>query len=337
MTTDPPTMQAVIQDGYGAPERVLRLEQILRPATGADDVLLRVRATSVNTPDWATVAGVPYILRLQAGLRRPKHPVRGSDVAGTVEAVGQRVTDLQPGDEVFGSLWGSASGSQAGTFAQYTVVPASQLVKKPAGLSFEEAAASVMTGLTAMIAMRDVGQVRPGTRVLINGASGGVGTMAVQVAKSLGAEVTGVCSTRNVELVRSLGADHLIDYTKQDFIQSQQRYDVILDNVLNHSPKAVARLLAANGVLIPNSLGNTGGLLAGLPRMARAALMGKGATNVKFVTVAVNRENLNALDRLLVTDEVKVIIEQTYPLDRTASAVSHVLEHHASGKVVIVA
>ena len=337
MTTDPPTMQAVIQDGYGAPERVLRLEQILRPATGAADVLLRVRATSVNTPDWATVAGVPYILRLQAGLRRPKHPVRGSDVAGTVEAVGQRVTDLQPGDEVFGSLWGSASGSQAGTFAQYTVVPASQLVKKPAGLSFEEAAASVMTGLTAMIAMRDVGQVRPGTRVLINGASGGVGTMAVQVAKSLGAEVTGVCSTRNVELVRSLGADHLIDYTKQDFIQSQQRYDVILDNVLNHSPKAVAGLLAADGVLIPNSLGITGGLLAGLPRMARAALMGKGATNVKFVTVAVNRENLNALDRLLETDEVKVVIEQTYPLDRTASAVSHVLEHHASGKVVIVA
>src|SRR6266496_3339017 len=249
------TMRAIIQDRYGAPERVLRLEEIPVPSIGADDVLIRMRATSINTPDWATVTGVPYILRLSSGLRRPKRPVRGSDVAGVVEAVGQRVTDLAPGDEVLGSPWGSAIGSRAGAFAQYTVAPASQLVKKPAGLSFEEAAASVMTGLTAMIAMRDVGQVRPGTRVLINGASGGVGTMAVQIAKSLGAEVTGVCSTRNVELVRSLGADHVIDYTKQDFTQSQQRYDVILDNVLNHSPKAAARLLAPTGVLIPNSIG----------------------------------------------------------------------------------
>ena len=332
MTTDPPTMQAIIQDGYGAPERVLRLDQTARPSAGADDVLLRVRATSVNTPDWATVAGAPYVFRLQAGLRRPKHPIRGSDVAGTVAAVGSRVTGLAPGDEVLGSLWGS---SQAGTFAQYTVAPASQLVKKPAGLSFEEAAASVMTGLTAMIAMRDAGQVCPGTRVLINGASGGVGTMAVQIARSLGAEVTGVCSTRNIELVRSLGADHVIDYTKQDFTQSQQRYDVILDNVLNHSPKATARLLAPKGVLIPNSIGNTGGLLAGLPRIARATLMGKGATTVKFVTLGVNHENLNALVRLLESDKVRVVIEQTYPFGKTASAVAHVLAHHASGKVAI--
>jgi NADPH:quinone reductase-like Zn-dependent oxidoreductase len=209
-------------------------------------------------------------------------------------------------------------------------------VKKPVGLSFEAAAASVMTGLTAMSAMRDVGQVRPGTRVLINGASGGVGTMAVQIAKSLGAEVTGVCSTRNIELVRSLGAEHVIDYTQQDFTKSQQRYDVILDNVLNHSPKAAARLLAPNGVLIPNSLGNTGGMLAALPRIARATLMGKGRTNVKFVTLAVNHENLNALVRLLQTDEVRVVIEQTYPVDKTASAIAHVLAHHASGKVAIV-
>ncbi len=335
MTTDPPTMQAIIQDGYGAPERVLRLDQTARPLPGGGDVLIRVRATSVNTPDWATVAGVPYILRLQAGLRRPKHPVRGSDVAGTVEAVGQAVTDLRPGDEVFGSLWGSTNGSNAGTFAQYTVAPASQLVKKPARLTFEEAAASVMTGLTALIAMRDAGQVHPGTRVLINGASGGVGTMAVQIAKSLGAEVTGVCSTRNVELVRSLGADHVIDYTGQDFTQSQLRYDVILDNVLNHPPKAVARLLAPKGVFIPNSIGNTGGLLAGLPRMARAALMGKGATNVKFTTVAVNRENLNALAHLLETGEARAVIEQTYPFDQTASAIARVLGHHTSGKIAI--
>jgi NADPH:quinone reductase-like Zn-dependent oxidoreductase len=253
-----------------------------------------------------------------------------------VAAVGSQVADLQPGDEVLGSLWGGATGSRAGTFAQYTVAPAAQLVPKPAGLSFTDAAASVMTGLTALLAMRDAGQVRSGTRVLINGASGGVGTMAVQIARSLGAEVTGVCSTRNVELVRSLGAAHVIDYTQQDFTQSPQRYDVILDNVLNHSPKAVARLLAPDGVLIPNSLGNNGGLLAGLPRIARATLMGKGSTNVKFVTLGVNRENLNALVRLLESGEVRVIIEQTYPLDKAASAIAHVLAHHASGKVAIV-
>jgi NADPH:quinone reductase-like Zn-dependent oxidoreductase len=329
-------MQAIIQDGYGKPERVLRPGQAQVPPIGAGDVLVRVRATSVNTPDWATVAGEPYILRLGAGLRRPRRPVRGSDVAGVVQAAGRQVTGLAPGDEVLGSLWGSAAGSRAGAFAQYAAAPASQLVKKPAGLSFEQAAASVMTGLTAMIAMRDAGQVRPGTRVLINGASGGVGTMAVQIAKSLGAEVTGVCSTRNAALVRSLGADHVIDYTEQDFTQSRHRYDVILDNVLNHPPKAAARLLAPGGVLIPNSIGNTGGLLAGLPRMARAALMGKGATNVKFVRLAVNRENLTALVRLLETGKVRVVIEQTYPFDKTASAVAHVLGHHASGKVAIV-
>jgi NADPH:quinone reductase-like Zn-dependent oxidoreductase len=288
----------------------------------------------VNTPDWATVAGEPYILRLRSGLRQPKHPVRGSDVAGVVAAVGQRVTDLQPGDEVFGSLWRSTS-AQAGTFAEYTVAPAAQLVKKPAGLGFEDAAASVMTGLTALTAMRDVGKVGAGTRVLINGASGGVGTMAVQIAKVLGAEVTGVCSTRNVELVRSLGADHVIDYTEQDLTQGQQRYDVILDNVLNHPPTAIARVLAPNGTLIPNSIGNTGGLLAGLPRTARAALMGRRSTNVKFVTITVNRENLTALLGLLESGEVRVVIDQTYPLAKAASAVAHMLAHHASGKVAI--
>jgi NADPH:quinone reductase-like Zn-dependent oxidoreductase len=336
MTTDPvSTMQAIVQDGYGAPERVLRPDHIDRPQVGTDDVLVRVRATSVNTPDWATVAGVPHVLRLRSGLRRPSHPVRGSDVAGVVEAVGRDVTDLRPGDEVLGSLWGSSIGSRAGTFAQYTIAPASQLVTKPAGLSFEEAAASVMTGLTALIAIRDVGGVGPGARVLINGASGGVGTMAVQTAKSLGAEVTGVCSTRNVELVRSLGADQVIDYTKQDFTQSQLRYDVILDNVMNHPPSATARLLAPHGVLIPNSIGNTGRLLGALPRTARATLMGRGATKVKLVTAAVNRENLNALVRLLESSEVRAVIDKTYPLDKAASAVAHMLGHHARGKVAI--
>jgi NADPH:quinone reductase-like Zn-dependent oxidoreductase len=312
---------------------VLRLEEIPVPPVGADDVLVRMRATSVNTPDWATVTGVPYIGRLASGLRRPKRAVRGSDVAGVVEAVGGRVTDLVPGDEVLGS-----TRFLAGAFAQYVVVPAAQLVKKPAGLTFTDAAASVMTGLAALVAMRDVAQVGAGTRVLINGASGGVGTMAVQIAKVLGAEVTGVCGTAGkIELVRSLGADHVIDYTKEDFTQGRQRFDVVLDNVLNHPPKASARVLAPNGMLIPNSIGYTGGLLAGLPRMARAALMGLGSTTVKLVSPAVNRENLDALCRLLESGEVRVVIDKTYPLDQAAGAVTHMLEHHASGKIAITA
>jgi NADPH:quinone reductase-like Zn-dependent oxidoreductase len=212
MPATPPTMQAILQDSYGKPERVLRPGETELPSIGAADALIRVRATSVNTPDWATVAGVPYILRLGVGLRRPRRPVRGSDIAGVVEAVGQHVTDLAPGDEVFGS-----TKTRTGAFAQYAVASAAQLVKKPAQLTFTDAAASVMSGLTALVAMRDVAEVSAGTRVLINGASGGVGTMAAQIAKALGAEVTGVCGTRNIELVRSIGADHLIDYTKEDF------------------------------------------------------------------------------------------------------------------------
>src|ERR1700730_4185081 len=245
MPVNPSTMRAVIQDGYGAPERVLRLEEIPVPSIGADDVLIRMRATSVNTPDWATVTGVPYILRLGFGLRRPRRPVRGSDVAGVVEAVGQRVTDLAAGDEVLGS-----TRARAGAFAQYVVAPAAQLARKPAGLTFTDAAASVMTGLAALVAMRDVAQVGAGTRVLMHGASGGGGTVAVQRPKLLAPEAPGGWGPRHVELVRSLGADHVIDYTKEDFTQSRQRFDVVLDNVLNHPPKATARVLAPKGVLI---------------------------------------------------------------------------------------
>ena len=293
-----------------------------------------MRATSVNTPDWITVAGVPYILRLRFGLRRPPSPVRGTDVAGVVEAVGKNVTDLQPGDEVFGSSWADTLATP-GTFAEFAVAPASQLIKKPARLTFEEAAASVMSGLTALIAIRDVGKVGAGTRVLINGASGGVGTLAVQIAKALGGEVTGVCSTSNLELVRSLGADHVIDYTEEDFTRSEQRYDVILDNVINHPPAAVARALTPTEMLIPNSVGNTGGFFAGLPRMARAAMMGRGSTDVRFVTIVVNRKNLDAIATLLESGDVKVVIDKVYPLSEAGNAVAHMLGHHARGKVVI--
>jgi NADPH:quinone reductase-like Zn-dependent oxidoreductase len=330
MPANPRTMQAIIQDGYGAPERVLQLAETAVPSIGVGDVLVRVRATSVNTPDWATVAGAPYIMRPGIGLRRPRRQIRGSDIAGVVEAVGQHVTDLAPGDEVFGE-----TRNRAGAFAQYAVAPATHLARKPAELAFTDAAASVMSGLTALVAMRDVAQVSAGERVMINGASGGVGTMAVQIAKTLGAEVTGVCGTGSIELVRSLGADHLIDYTKEDFTQSRQRFDVILDNVLNHPPKAVVRALAPGGMFIPNSLGYTGGLFAGLPRMARAVLMGLGSTKVKTVTPPVNRENLAALRKLLESGQVKVLIARTYPLDQAAEAVTHMLGHHPGGKIAI--
>ena len=329
-------MKAVVQNGYGAPERVLEMEEVDRPSVGDDDVLVAVRATSVNTPDWITVAGVPYATRIQNGLRKPKTPVRGTDVAGIVEAIGKNVTDLDAGDEVFGSWWADTLANPAGTFAEYSVGPASKLIKKPATLSFEEAAASGMSGLTAMIAIRDVGKVRTATRVLINGASGGVGTFAVQIAKTLGAEVTGVCSTRNLELVRSLGADHVIDHTQEDFTRREQSYDVILDNVINHPPSAVAQALAPGGIFIPNSVGNTGGLFAGLPRMARAALMGLGSTDVQFVKGwVVNRENLDDLAALLESGDIKVVIDKVYPLNEAENAVAHMLGHHARGKVVI--
>jgi NADPH:quinone reductase-like Zn-dependent oxidoreductase len=313
---------------------VLRLADVDQPAVGDDNALIRLHATSVNTPDWITVTGVPYILRLRSGLRRPRTPIRGTDVAGLVEAVGMNVTDLRPGDEVFGSSWAGALATP-GTFAEFTVAPASQLIKKPTGPAFEEAAASVMSGLTALTAIRDVGKVESGTRVLINGASGGVGTFALQIAKALGAEVTGVSSTRNLELLQSLGADHAIDYTKEDFTRGERRYDVILDNVMNHPPSKTTRVLTPTGIFIPNSIGNAGGLFAGLPRAARAALMGRGATDVQFVTLEVNREKLDALASLLESGDVKAVIDKVYPLSQAANAVAHMLGHHARGKVVI--
>ncbi len=329
MPVDPPAMRAISQDSYGEPERVLRYEEIPVPAIGPGDVLIRMRATTVNTPDWATVTGVPYILRLAIGLRRPK--VRSADRRV------RRGRGRRPAGHRFGARRRGVRFPALGTFAEYVVAPAAQLVKKPAGLGFTDAAASVMTGLAALTAMRDVAQVRAGTRVLINGASGGVGTMAVQIAATLGAEVTGVCGPRHAELVRSLGAHHVIDYTSEDFTRGQPRYDVVLDNVLNHPPKATARILAPGGLLIPNSLGYTGGLLAGLPRTARAVLMGLGRTKVRTVTPKVNRENLTALLRLLESGQVRVIIDRAYPLDQAAKAVAQVLEHHAGGKIAITA
>lgn len=329
-------MTALVQTRYGDPHDVLELATVERPEVDPDDVLIRVEATSVNTPDWAAVAGVPYVLRLQFGLRGPSTPVRGTDVAGVVTAVGHRVAEFAPGDHVMGSAWANKIGTRAGTFAEFTAAPADQLIHKPESVSFEHAAASVMSGLTALIALRDDGSVGAGTRVLINGASGGVGTLAVQIAKARGAEVTGICSSVNTDLVLALGADEVIDYTTRDVTTEDARYDVVLDNVLNHPPSAMARILRPEGVLIPNSVGNTGGLFAGLPRMGRAALLRFRGKNVKFSTCEVNRANLAELADLLDSGSVELVIDSVHPLAAGAEAVSRMLSHRARGKIVVV-
>lgn len=328
-------MRAVVQDGYGPPEQVLSMATIERPTIGADEVLVRMRATSVNTPDWITVTGIPSVLRLRFGLRQPRTPVRGTDIAGVVEAVGENVTDLAPGDDVFGSGWAHTDLATVGTLAEYTVAPARQLARKPEDLSFEEAAGSVMSGITALTALRDVAELRPGMSVLINGASGGVGTFAVQIAKAYGCDVTGVCSAGNVELVRGLGADHVIDYAVEDFTRGGHRYDVILDNVLNHRPAAIRRALAPDGIFLPNSVGSTGGLVAGMPRMARAALMGLGRTRVSFTTIAIGPETLADLTGPLGSGKIRTVIDRVYPLEEAHRAIERMLSRRARGQVVV--
>lgn len=328
-------MKAIVQERYGPPEEVLRLKEIDRPTPGPDQVLVRVRASSVNTPDWIAVTGVPYALRLQGGLRLKANVVRGSDVAGIVEEVGTGVTDLSVGDAVFGSLWTSKLVT-AGAFAEFALVPADGLAPIPAGVGFEAAAASVMSGVTALCATRDTVNVRKGMRVLVNGASGGVGTFAVQIARHFGAEVTGVCGPSNIAMVRELGASHVIDYTNDDFTQGSDRYDVILDNVLNHPPSRTARALAPGGVLIPNSVGNTGGMFAGLGRMARAKLLGLARrADVRFSPSVANRENLTAIGELLASGEIRAVIDRACPLEETPQAVAHMFGHHARGNIVI--
>ncbi len=323
-------MRAIVQSSYGAPEDVLALTEIEPPIPKDDEVLVRVRATSVNTPDWATIIGQPYLLRGQMGLRCPRRPVRGTDVAGIVEAVGSAVSEFRSGDPVFGA---GLDDARVGTFAELTAVPAQRLILKPAALSFEDAAACVMSGLTALDAVR-VAEVGPGTRMLVNGAAGGVGTFALRMAKRLGAEVTGVCGTRNVNFLRELGADHVVDYTREEFVAGDARYDVVLDNVLNHSPAKTVRVLAPRGILVPNGMGISGGWFSGLPRMAHAALLGVLRTDVRWARCRVTRENLGELATLIVGG-LGVVTDRVFPLEEAAAAVAHMLGHHARGKVVL--
>src|SRR5438067_7728728 len=322
-------MKAIVQDIYGEPEAVLALQEIAKPVVKDGEVLVRVHAASVHVGDWMMVTGVPYIARPAYGMRKPKNRVPGTDVAGTVEAVGQGVTELRPADEVFG--WCT------GAFAEYVCAAAGHFVAKPPSLTFEQAAAVGVSASTALQLLRDQGKVQPGQKVLINGASGGVGTFAVQIAKAFGADVAGVCGTRNVDMVRSIGADHVIDYTQEDFTQGGPRYDFILDNVGNHSLSATRRALTPTGKLQSNGGGHASGRWVGsLGSVIKVAAVSRFVRQQLGPTIIFpNRADLLVLKGLIDGGTVTPVIDGTYPLSATPEALGHVGEGHARGTVVI--
>jgi len=324
-------MKAVIYTKYGPPD-VLELNEEEKPTPKDNEALIQVRAASVNPLDWHYTRGAPYIMRMGAGLRKPKVTRLGVDFAGQVEAVGRDVTQFQPGDEVF--------GARTGAFAEYVCKLEKTLVLKPANLTFEQAAAVPVAACTALQGLRDKGQIQPGQKVLINGAAGGVGTFAVQIAKAFGAHVTGVCGTRNVDMVRSLGADQVIDYTQADFTQTGQRYELILDNAGNRSLSDFRRVLTAKGILVFNGGGaleaSERRLIGPLAHTLKALLLSRFVSQ-KLVTflASVNKEDLVVLKDLIEAGKVTPVIDRTYPLSETAEAIRYLEEGHARAKVVI--
>jgi NADPH:quinone reductase-like Zn-dependent oxidoreductase len=320
-------MKAIVYYKYGSPDDVLELRDIDKPVVKEDEVLVRVHAASTHAGDWILVRGVPYFMRMAYGLRKPKSNVAGMDVAGTVEAVGKDVTQFQPGDELFGSC--------NGAFAEYACAREDHFVLKPAGLTFEQAAAVPVSAFAALQALRDQAKVQPGQKVLIIGASGGVGTFAVQIAKSFGAEVTGVCSTRNVELVRSIGADQVIDYTQEDVTQSGQRYDVILDTAGNRSLSHLRQALTPKGTLV--LVGGRGGpWLMGMGRTIRALVLSPFVSQrLLFFVSTQDKHDLVVLKELIEAGKVTPVIDRTYPLSETPEAIGHVEKGHTQGTTVI--
>jgi len=317
-------LKAITQDRYGAAE-VLETRDIDRPTIAGDEVLVRVHAASVHVGDWIVMTGSPFVMRFATGLRTPRSQVPGTDVAGTVEAVGPDVKALRLGDEVFGWC--------AGAFAEYASAPEEHFIEKPANLTFEQAAAVGVSASTALQLLRDNAKVRPGQKVLINGASGGVGTFAVQIAKALGAEVTGVTSTRNVDLVRSIGADHVIDYTTEDFTEGGPRFDLILDNVGNHSMARTRHALTPSGMLISNGGGHSDGKLG---RTIRAMLVSMVVRQQAGPTVKTqNHDDLVALKALAEAGKITPVIDSTYPLEETPRAIDRVASGHTRGTIVI--
>lgn len=321
-------MRAVVHLCYGPPA-VLEIAEVAKPAPAGDEVLVKVRAAAVNPADWHLMTGKPYIIRAPSGIGAPSFTRFGVDYAGVVTAVGEKVTRFKPGDEVF--------GGRSGAMAEYVTVRADRAIAlKPANIGFEQAAAIPVAGVTALQGLRDNGRIQPGDKVLINGASGGVGTFAVQIAKAYGAEVTGVCSTRNVELVRSLGADHVIDYTKQSFIEVEERYDLILDNVGNYSPFDTRRLLAPDGVLVIVSGPKDNAWIGPLSRPIQAMLLQPFVSEeLVFFIAQLNGDDLETLGELVRTGKVMPVIDRQYPLPEVEEAVGYLGTGHARAKVVV--
>ncbi|HET6919115.1 MAG TPA: NAD(P)-dependent alcohol dehydrogenase [Jiangellaceae bacterium] len=314
-------MQAFILEKYGPPE-TLRMAEVEKPAPDADGVLVKVLGVSVNPADWHSMRGKPLFSRATLGLLRPKHGILGVDIAGQVEAVGDAVTQFKPGDEVYANLLDHGYGG----FAEYVSVPVDVLSLKPANLSFEEAAAVPMAAVTALHGLRHHGQIQPGQKVLINGASGGIGTFAVQIAKSYGPEVTGVTSTRNIDLVRSLGADYVVDYTTTDFARNGRRYDLILDTVGNRSVPDLRRALAE------------GGKAAVVGFSSVAKLMGvslRGGNDIAMVSAHAATEDMELLSELIEAGKVRPHIDRRYPFAEIPAAIAYLEQGHAKGKVVV--
>ena len=325
------TMKAIVQEQYGsAPEGVLRLADTARPAVGDDDVLVRVRAASVDRGTWHLMAGLPYPARLAVGLRRPNFLNPGRTVAGVVESVGSGVSGFRPGDEVFGIPGGN------GSFAEYVVVRPAKLAAKPVNLSFGAAASVPISGTTALQAVRDHGRVQAGEKVLVLGASGGVGSFAVQIAKALGAEVTGVASGAKTDLVRALGADHVVDYAREDVTDGRRKFDLVVDTGGNRRIADLRRALTPKGRLVIVG-GETGGRwLDGLDRQFRAVLLSPFiGQKLGFFVASEKAADLDTLRELVESGRVTPAIDRTYPLAETAAAVRHLLDGHARGKVVV--
>ena len=321
-------MKAVVHEEYGPPE-VLEFKDIPDPVVGEEEVLVRVHTAAIHPGDWMLMTGRPYLFRMGIGLGRPRKRVPGFDFAGTVEAVGEEITEFQVGEQVFGE-------APKGSCAEYVAVAEGKVASKPANLTLEQAAVVPVSGVTALRGLRDAGKLRPGQHVLINGAAGGIGTFSVQIAKALGAEVTGVCSAKNVEMVRSIGADHVIDYSREDFTDGGERFDVILDNVANHSLAECRRALKPGGMLLPNN-GTSGGPWIGpLGRMAAALVLSPFLRKQRPPFVApVRKRDLADLKELIEGGKISPVIGNTFPLSDTAAAFEYLAGGHARGKIAI--
>jgi NADPH:quinone reductase-like Zn-dependent oxidoreductase len=327
----PATMRAVVQDTYG-PADVLQLRDVARPAPADGEVLVRVRAAGLDRGVWHVMAGLPYLVRVVVptmGLRRPKVPIRGMDLAGQVEAVGRDVTRFRPGDAVFG--W-----TEGGSYAEYASVPEDQLVPMPANLSFVQAAAVPISGLAALQGLRDIGEVQAGQRVLVIGAAGGVGSFAVQLAKAFGAQVTGVASTTQAELVRSIGADEVVDYTRTDVTEGSRHWDLILDTAGHRSLSRLRRALSPAGTLVIVGSEGRGRFMGGFDRQLRAVALSRVVgQRLRMLSSTPRRDDLETLRGLIEAGKVTPVVDRTFPLDQVPQAMGHLLAGGGRGKIVI--